>query len=188
MQHNQKAKGAHFYHPFKGHQRSYVLQNLSGNHFSTQYTHTRLLPHARLLLLGRRTQSSQEPRILKRKDYAHIRNTTRNSTLNCHWGDMYGSVETQRRYNLIVRYHRWVGEKEQDISVQAGDIASSRTNQSGHQMGCVIGQLGQVPRLQAITIARRWLATEGGGTGLKGIWPLSCNQGSYNQNNLTYGK
>lgn len=79
---------------------------------------------------------------------------------------MYGSVETQRRYNLIVRYHRWVGEKEQDISVQAGDIASTRMSQSGHQMGCVIGQLGQVPRLQATTIARRWLPTEGGEYGL----------------------
>lgn len=79
---------------------------------SVPSTHTRPLPHARLLLLGRRTQSSQEPCILKRKDYAHIRNTTRNSTLNCHWGDVHGSAETQRRHNLIVRDHRWVGEKE----------------------------------------------------------------------------
>lgn len=39
----------------------------------------------------------------------------------------------------------WVEEKEWDFGVQAGVLASSRTVQSGHQVGCVIGQLGQEP-------------------------------------------
>lgn len=122
-------------------------------------------------VLRRRTQSSQEPHVLKRKDYAHTGNTTRNSTTNSHWGDMHGSVETQRRCNLMVKYYLWVGEKKYDIGVQAGGMASTWMNQSGHQMVCVMGQLGQVSHLQAITLARRWLAMEGGTTGLKGTWP-----------------
>lgn len=120
-------------------------------------------------VLRRRTQSrascSEEERLRTHRKYYKEFNA------NSHWGDMHGSVETQRRCDLMVKYYLWVGEKKYDIGVQAGGMASTWMNQSGHQMVCVMGQLGQVSHLQAITLARRWLAMEGGTTGLKGTWP-----------------
>lgn len=38
---------------------------------------------------------------------------------------MHGSVETQRRCDLMVKYYLWVGEKKYDIGVQAGGMAST---------------------------------------------------------------